>query len=274
MPTEQAFLECRPVRGSALAEGLGALGVRPGTVVFVHASLSSLGWVVGGAETVVRAMLEVVGPSGTVAAVASWDDIPFRLDRWPSDWREAYLEEMPGFDAELSEANRDYGRFPERLRTWPGARKSRHPDQRVIAVGRLAEWLTTGHPLDDSFGPGSPFARLVQVRGYVLMLGAPLRSLTLLHHAEAIARVPAKRRWSYSLPFASSGGTEWRRLRDIDVDRGPFDYGEAGLAAIANGALAAGVGSRGRVATAECHLFPAAELVSFARDWLEERFGA
>lgn len=241
--------------------------------MLVHASLSSLGWVVGGAETVVRALLDAAGPAGTLAAVASWDDIPFRLDRWPPAWRQAYLEEMPGFDAEFSEANRDYGRLPERLRTWPGAWKSGHPDQRVVAVGHLAEWLTSSHPLDDSFGAGSPFARLVEVGGYVLMLGAPLRSLTLLHHAEAIASVPTKRRWSYSLPFATSDGPEWRTLHDIDVDRGPFPYGKAGIAAMAGAALAAGIGVRGQVAAADCHLFPAVNLVSFAADWLEQRFG-
>jgi aminoglycoside 3-N-acetyltransferase len=238
--------------------------------VLVHASLNSLGWVVGGVETVVRAMLEIVGPLGTVAAVASWDDIPFRLESWPRAWQRAYLEEMPGFDAELSSANGEYGRFPERLRTWPGARKSAHPDQRVVAVGRLADWLTAEHPLDDSFGPDSPFARLVDARGCVLMLGAPLRALTLLHHAEAIASVANKRRWSYSLPFATPNGTQWRTLSDIDVDRGPLPY--AGVGKLAAAALAAGVGARGRIATAECHLFSAPELVGFAVAWLEEHF--
>jgi aminoglycoside 3-N-acetyltransferase len=273
MPTEQAVRHLQPVRHSELTAGFRRLGLPEGRVVFVHASLSSLGWVVGGAETVVRALLAAVGPAGTLAAVASWDDIPFRLDRWPPMWRQAYLDEMPGFDAELSEANREYGRLPERLRTWPGAQKSGHPDQRVVAVGRLAKWLTAAHPLDDSFGAGSPFARLVEVGGCVLMLGAPLRSMTLLHHAEAIACVRAKRRWSYSLPFATAGGHEWRTLHDIDVERGPFPYGEAGLATMASEALAAGIGVRGQVAAADCHLFPALELVSFACDWLEERFG-
>jgi aminoglycoside 3-N-acetyltransferase len=240
----------------------------------VHARISSLGWVVGGAETVVRALLDCVGPEGTLAAVASWDDIPFRLDRWPPAWRDAYLEEMPGFDAEHSQANPDYGRFPERLRTWPGACKSAHPDQRVVAVGRLATWLTAEHPLDDSFDDGSPFAGLVEAEGCVLLLGAPLASLTLVHHAEALARVPGKRRWTYRLPFATDRGVEWRTLRDIDVVEAPFPYSEDGVEAVAAAALAAGIGTKGHVAGAECHLFPAAELVSFGRAWLEDRFGA
>ena len=274
MPTDRAVRELQPVRRSELIAGIRELGVREGSLVLVHASLSSLGWVVGGPETVVRALLEAIGPAGTLAAVASWDDIPFGLDRWPPAWRAAYLEEMPGFDPELSEANSEYGRLPERLRTWPGARKSAHPDQRVVAVGRLADWLTATHPLDDSFGPGTPFARLVEAGGWVLVLGAPLRSLTLLHHAEAIARVPGKRRWSYTLPFATADGPTWRTLHDIDSDRGPFPYDAAGLGAIAEAALAAGVGVSGRVAAAECHLFPAADLVAFATRWLEERFGS
>jgi aminoglycoside 3-N-acetyltransferase len=283
MPTEDAVRTLRAVRRSELTTGIRRLGLPEGEPVLVHASLSSLGWVVGGAETVVRALLDAVGGSGTLAAVASWDDIPFRLGHWPRPWRRAYLEEMPGFDPEWSEANRAYGRFPERLRTWPGARKSGHPDQRVVAVGRLADWLTADHPLDDSFGPGSPFARLVEANGHVLMLGAPLRSLTLVHHAEAIASVPSKRRWSYTLPFATARGTEWRTLRDIDVDRGALPYGDVieggedplvGVAAVADAALVGGVGVRGRVAGAECHLFPAAELVSFASRWLEESFCA
>jgi aminoglycoside 3-N-acetyltransferase len=274
VPTDRAVRELQPVRRSDLVAGVRELGLPEGSLALVHASLSSLGWVVGGAETVVRALLEILGPAGTLAAVASWDDIPFRLDRWPPAWRRAYREEMPGFDPELSEANREYGRLPERLRTWPGARKSPHPDQRVVAVGRLAGWLTATHPLDDNFGSGTPFARVVDAGGYVLMLGAPLRSLTLLHHAEAIASVPAKRRWSYSVPFAAADGPSWRRLHDIDVDRGPFPYEEGGLGAIARAALAAGIGVHRRVAGADCHLFPAVDLVAFARRWIEERFGS
>jgi aminoglycoside 3-N-acetyltransferase len=272
----------RLVRRSELAADIRRIGVRPGAVLFVHTSMRSLGWVVGGAETVVNALLDAVGPAGTVAAVASWSDIPLRMDEWDPARRRAYLDEMPGFHPEHSEANPRYGRIPERLRSWPGSRKSAHPDQRVIAVGARAHWLTGEHPLDDSFGPGTPFARLVEADGQVLMLGAPLRSLTLLHHAEALVRLPGKRRRRYALPFAAGGGREWRTLDDIDVEYGPFAYAEVvpdcdpldGIAAMASAAVAAGIGRRRRIANAESHLFPAAALVRFATAWLTERFSA
>ena len=270
------------MRRSVLVDGLRRIGVAEGGVLFAHASMSSLGWVVGGTETVVRALLDAVGPDGTVAAVGSWSDIPLRLDEWPAERQRAYREEMPGFDAENSEANPLYGRLPERIRSWKGSLKSAHPDQRVLAIGARARWLTAEHSLDDSFGHATPFARLVEADGQVLMLGAPLRALTLLHHAEALVDLPAKRRRSYQLPFATLHGVQWQTLNDIDVEYGPFPYEKVleggddplrGIEAMARAALAAGIGTRGRIAAAECHLFPAPPLVAFARTWLELHFG-
>ena len=41
-------------------------GIERGDSILVHSSLSSLGWVDGGAEAVVQALLDAVGPGGTV----------------------------------------------------------------------------------------------------------------------------------------------------------------------------------------------------------------
>ena len=60
----------------------------------------------------------------------------------------------------------------------------------MVAVRQWAKWLTVDHPDDDAYGSHSPFGRLVDVAGQVLLLGAPRDTITLLHHAGA----PAKRR--------------------------------------------------------------------------------
>jgi aminoglycoside 3-N-acetyltransferase len=64
----------------------------------------------------------------------------------------------------------------------------------------------------------------------------------------------------------------------MDTAEGAFDYDALNLsgdplAVMAGGALDAGIGVRGRVGEADCHLFPARELTAFAVAWLEERFG-
>ena len=56
------------VARSRLARDLEKLGLGPGGVTMVHCRMSALGYVVGGAETVVRALLDALGPGGTLMA--------------------------------------------------------------------------------------------------------------------------------------------------------------------------------------------------------------
>jgi aminoglycoside 3-N-acetyltransferase len=239
----------------------------------VHTRMSALGWVIGGSETVVRSLLDVLSPDGTLMAYASWADHVYTLEDRPEEYREAYRTEPPRWDPATGEVDPDYGRIPERVRTWPGTLRSVHPEASVVAVGPRAASLTAEH--DDGYGTGSPFARLVEAGGEVLMLGAPLETVTLLHHAEAIARVPGKRTVTYEIAMAD--GT-MRSFTDIDTSRGAHPYELLSLEAdefaiIARDALAAGIGVRGQVGHADCHLFPAPELTRFAVAWIEERFG-
>jgi aminoglycoside 3-N-acetyltransferase len=244
----------------------------------VHTRMSAIGWVVGAAETVVRALLEAVGPDGTLMAYASWEDHVYQESEWPQAHRDAYRAEPPVFDVATSEAVRDHGRITERVRTWPGAERSAHPEASVVAVGPRARWLTADHPQDDAYGARSPFARLVEADGQVLLLGAPLETTTLLHHAEAIARAPGKRRVTFRVPVVERGRVTQRTFTDLDTSGAAFPYADLGLdddefAVIARGALAAGLGVRGLVGQAESHLFRAPALTAFAVSWLEERFG-
>ncbi len=74
-----------------IESGLRALGLSAGDVIEVHSSLSSFGWVEGGAETVVNALMSVVGKQGAIAdafrrrpGVAAGSG-PFRVCTWGRD---------------------------------------------------------------------------------------------------------------------------------------------------------------------------------------------
>jgi aminoglycoside 3-N-acetyltransferase len=266
------------VTRSQLAEDLRRLGVREGGVTMVHTRMSALGWVVGGSETVVRALLDAVGPEGTLTAYAGWEEQVNGPDEWPAEHRSAYLAEPPVFDLATAEAVHDHGRIPERLRTWPGAERSANPEASMVAVGARARWVTDPHPDDDGYGHGTPLARLVEASGQVLLLGAPLDTVTLVHHAEAIARAPGERRVTFRLPVLEDGHVVERAYSDIDTGDGAYPYDTLGLdedyiAAIVRAALDSGIGVSGRVGQCESHLLPAPELTAFAVDWIEERFG-
>ena len=73
-----------------------------------HVSLSALGRVEGAADTVILALLDAVGPAGTLAMPAMSGDQPFNVHTSPSN----------------------VGAVTERFRTWPGVTRSLHPPAR------------------------------------------------------------------------------------------------------------------------------------------------
>jgi aminoglycoside 3-N-acetyltransferase len=176
------------VSRSRLARDLRKLGLELSGIAMVHCRMSAMGCVIGGAETVVRALLDVLGPEGTLLAYTGWqDEPPDDLDSLDEETRRIYLEEHPAYDPRVATSRGEHGRIPEALRTWPGSRHSGHPEAGVAAVGFLADALTAEHAYDDAYGAGTPYARLVELGGQVVMLGAPLDTVTLVHHAEAMA---------------------------------------------------------------------------------------
>ncbi|MFF3301360.1 aminoglycoside 3-N-acetyltransferase [Streptomyces sp. NPDC001741] len=282
-PTPEETLLARadgPVTRARLVRDLTALGLREGDVVMFHTRMSAIGYVAGGAPALVGALRETVGERGTLMVTCGWNDAPpYDFTSWPQPWQDAVRAEHPAYDPVVSEADHDNGRLPEALRRWPGAVRSRHPDVSFAALGPAAEELTADHPWDDPHGPGSPLARLVALGGRVLMLGAPLETLTLLHHAEALADAPDKLFVEYEQPVLIDGRRVWRRFRDIDSSGGAFDYsahtpeGQDPFETIARDMLAAGIGRRGRVGAADSHLFEAGEVLDFGLAWIEERLG-
>ena len=266
---------------SRLAHDLENLGLGPGELVMVHCRMSALGRVVGGAETIVRALLEVVGPGGTLVAYTGWQDAPpDDIGSLDEAARRTYLEEHPPYDPRVALSSRDHGRIPEALRTWPGSRHSGHPEAGVAAIGPLADAITASHPYDDAYGAGTPYARLVELGGRVAMLGAPLETATLVHHAEAIAKVPGKRRVSYGMPIlvGNPGERVWRTFSDIDTSEGALPYerllgeDEDYIEHITRSALSAGIGNSGQFGEATAYVFDARKLLEHAVGWIERTF--
>jgi aminoglycoside 3-N-acetyltransferase len=214
-------------------------------------------------------------------AYIGWNDSTGGLTGWPAEWQEAYRSECPPFDPGFSETDRQMGRVPERIRTWPGAKVSGSHFRRMAAIGSAAAWLTEDQPWDHGFGPGSPLAKLVEADGQVLLLGAPLDRLTILHHAESLAGSPHKRMASHVIPVREDGQITWREVCDHDTSTaiGAFPYRQVTgdqdpFAVIGQLALDAGCGHGGLVGNAESHLFPAGPLVRFGVNWMDKEFGS
>jgi aminoglycoside 3-N-acetyltransferase len=259
-----------PHTRSQLTRDFAALGVTPGQTIMLHSSIKAVGPVLGGPNTIVQALLDALGPDGTLMMYAGWHDIPdFVLDL-PPDERQVYYAEHPAFDPRLARAVRDNSYLAEVVRTWPGAERSLNPEASMVALGALAEPLTRDHPLNYGYGPGSPLAKLVEWRGRVLLLGAPLDNITLLHYAENRARMRHKNIIHYQCPILRDGQTVWVDIEDYETGETHADYS---FEQIAQAYLAQHATPQGRVGDAPSFLFDAAALTVFAIDWLEAHFG-
>ena len=249
------------------------LGVSPGDTVMLHASVGSIGWIAGGPSEVLGGVLDAIGADGTLMMYVGWEGSPYDLLVNAPQIPPAILALWPPYDPVTSHAMHAWSILTEYLRTWPEARRSQHPDSSFVAVGRLADELTRDHPLQYGMGEGSPLAKLCQHNGKVLLLGAPLSTLTLLHHAEHLADVPDKRIARYMAPMLHNGQKEWISIEEFDTTgclpwRGSVDLFEA----IARQHLQEGHGVVGRVGAAASYLFDATALNRFAVEWIEEEF--
>jgi aminoglycoside 3-N-acetyltransferase len=264
-----------PVTKSQLVTDLTALGVCTGQVVMLHASVKAVGWIVGGPDVIIDALLDVLGPAGTLMMYVGWEEDIEDFDCWSPERQAAYVAECPPFDPATSRAHRKWSVLTEYLRTRAGAYRSGNPGASVAAIGSRAQWLTEGHPLQFGYGPGSPLAKLCEANGKVLLLGAPLDAVTLLHHSEHVAAIPSKRTARYRVPLLVDGERVWVDIEEYDTGQGIVDW-EGGdyFAVIVRHFLAAGHGRTGMVGAARSYLFGAAALHRFAVQWMEQDLSA
>ena len=254
-----------PVTVGSLVRDLDALGLAAGDIVLLHSSLSSLGWVSGGGVAVVTALLEVLGPGGTLVVPthsgdlsdpAHWGNPPV-----PEAWWDVIRATMPAYHPDIT-PSRAMGSIPEIVRRWPDASRSAHPQVSFAAVGPAAKSLLAGHALAYSLGERSPLARLYDADALVLLLGVGHDRNTSLHLAEyrSAARQPVQE----AAPVLVQGRREWATFADIDLD--PSDFPAIGAELEAVGAV-----RLGPVGAATARLMRQRQAVDHATRWLQER---
>ena len=255
-----------PSTVDSLAEDLSALGVAPGMVLLVHSSLSSLGWVCGGAVAVVLALEKALGPEGTLVMPAHSGDLS-DPSRWrnppvPEPWWEIIRREMPAFDVDMTPA-RGVGAIPECFRKQKGTLRSAHPEVSFAARGPKAEELMRGDSLDFPSGDGTPLGKLYDLDGWVLLLGTGYECVSSLHLAEYRARYPGRKVVRCGAPVIVNGERRWVEYDDVKSDDSVFPQIMAGFTEVKGNVRS------GRVACGTAVLMSQRALVDHATHWME-----
>ena len=156
-----------------LVDGFKQLGIKKGDVIMAHSSLKAFGYVDGGADTIIDALLDVVGKEGTVIMPT------FTLSFMDKD--------APVFDVNNSPS--EVGKITEVFRKRKDVYRSKHITHSVAVWGKDAEFVAS-LPSSSAWGDDSPFKWLLDRDGYILMLGTDYNTCTLIHKVEEDLKVP------------------------------------------------------------------------------------
>lgn len=191
----------------------------------VHASLSSMGFVCGGPQIIIEALIETVGSEGTIMMpTQSWKNLdPEDGVHWeePEEWWQYIRDNWPAYDKDITPTN-TMGAVAEMFRKWPGALRSNHPARSVAAFGKNAEYLTKDHDLSNIFGKESPIDRLYSLNAKVLLMGVGYDKNTSIHLADAIADYPSKHMFTEHSAVMVDGERKWVAYDTLFVDGEDF----------------------------------------------------
>lgn len=263
---------------ASLQRDLAALGVRGGDVLMVHVSLRKMGLArsqfgEGGPELLLQAIEAAVGLDGTLMMILGSDYAYDWVNSKPIEQRAQLLAGTPPFDARIAAVLPEVGWFAEVFRTAPGTLLSDNPSGRLAGRGRRAAELLSDQPWNDYYGPGSPLQKLCDAGGKVLRLGADPETVTVLHYAEYLARVPQKRRTRWDYVVAGAEGPKHVWIECLDDSQGIVDWkGEDYFAMITKAYLATGEARQGVVGRAPSELIDAAAFAAFGAAWMEKNF--
>lgn len=256
---------CMPHTVSSLVADFRELGVKEGMTLIVHTSLSSLGWVCGGAEAVIQALMQAVGEDGTLVMPAqsagNSDPADWMAPPVPESWWPVIREHMPAFSVDTT-ATRGMGAIAELFRQFPGVIRSHHPMYSFTAWGKNKEYVTENQLLQEGFGETSPLAKIYKLGGKILFIGVGHDSNTSFHLSEH-----ARKDQVYvtkSAALMENGERVWKTYSEIDYDSDCFEKIGYEFERMENY-------QRMKIGGAVCKLFDQRKVVDFGRKWYAER---
>lgn len=168
-----------------IKRGLQRLGLKEGDIVIVHSSLSSFGFVDGGAETVVDALLETVGKEGTVVMPTySINRRKVRRSKKEITWGVTWKYKITSYDPKRTPCWT--GAIPEAFRKRKNAERSLNPTHSIAAIGAKAKEIVDAAKENADQG----FKKVLGFNGYVLLIGVGLNVCSAMHLAEEQVQLP------------------------------------------------------------------------------------
>lgn len=191
---------------STILEALAEVGVKKGDTLLVHSSLSACGHIVGGAKTIIEAIIETIGPDGNFfvptfqRSECYLNGINKRWDHRPSDSRDR-----------ASEAVRWVGVLPlEFMRLFPDSPRGLHISHSWAGWGPCAAEVLSHQAEDEPPFSDSSCPMIVKdMSGRILLFGSPVGHTSFVHCFETHFDLPGLGPSYYDVRLAD-GTITWK----------------------------------------------------------------
>ncbi len=209
----------RPFYKTDIIELLQKLHVESGDEVILHASLSSLGYLVGGEQTLIQTIIEYIGKEGTLVmptqTVCIMNPNLWEYPPVPESWHDKIRDSIYAYDKDLSTVDIMEGTVARYFATCRGAVRSNHPLYSFTAYGKKAVDIVKDHNYDYGLGETSPLGKLYKLNAKVLMIGTDFDSNTSIHLAEYFLN---REDIIENAPVLLNGKKEWIEFKNIELD--------------------------------------------------------
>lgn len=140
-----------------IKDSLTALGVKNGSILFARAALKTIGEVElnnGQKFNLIDLLLEMIGSDGTLVSLAYTNAYFIK-----PDISDVFTLDKPSYA----------GAFPNIMLKHPNARRSKHPVNSVVAIGKYADYITENHTVSSK--PYDPIKKLVELDAVMILIG-------------------------------------------------------------------------------------------------------
>ncbi|MFX0143645.1 MAG: aminoglycoside N(3)-acetyltransferase [Candidatus Hodarchaeota archaeon] len=251
---------------TTLKRDFEALGIKPGLILIMHSSLSKIGWTVGGAVALIKALMETLTDEGTLVMPtfsgdntdpSFWENPPV-----PKAWWDVIRNEMPAYQTDIT-PTRGMGVVIETFRKWPKVLRSNHPISSFAAWGKHAEFITRNHELLADLGENSPLARIYELNGFILLIGVTHENNSSLHLAEYRSNFANKRKKLTGSAIYVNNERKWVKWEELDLYIDDFELLGSDFESKINY-------TPSKVGLAKARLLPQREMVDFGVEWFEK----
>lgn len=167
-----------------ILEVMKELGMLPGDVVFIHASMKEFYNYVGSAEELIKEIIDYLGPEGTLVMPAYPKNFSGLVKQCLTENYHG-MEDPVMFDVNTTPTGAGF--LAETFRKMPGVKRSINIQHSACAIGKHADYLLSEHHLSKTcWDEKSPYYKLTLLNAKVFSLGLPYFISTVIHCTDSL----------------------------------------------------------------------------------------